>query len=651
MVGHMSGKDVDVSRSRRDPSIAHRGQFNSNSVPRNARALAEASRATGTGRAVGCSASVPPPSASLPGPGPRGASPPPESATLSTFCCRHGAWLGVTARRGAERSFLRGREVAGKLFLSQIPATFLSFNSSGRCSFFFFPMPLPDIEPAFGEPSAPRRAPARGQGAPRTASKARAAAPKGSAKKRAPTASGKSPANPEAAEAGAAAGASRTLRRGRGSRPEKDGPPGSSRGARAPKAPACAGDAQTDGQAGPAEAQEPPEARPRARRSVREPRAPARPADGPGPDPRPRGWKARAVLDLLRLRSRQVWEAADAVNRVVQRVLRGLRGRESPFKGVELLNAGSYYERVKVSVPNEFDVMFKLEVPRIELVKYEKSAAFCFVKFKRNPKGNPLKDFLEDDYLSASMMLSKFREIIKEEILNIDDVTMEEEKIGSPAVTLLISKPQTISVDIILALELKSSWPESTQEGLPIHQWLGRKVRTDLRKKPYYLVAKPAKEGDHYQEKTWRLSFSHIEKKILSNHGESKTCCEKEREKCCRKDCLKLMKYLLEQLKRNYEGHEEMEKFCSYHMKTAFFHMCSEFPYDQQWKVSNLELCFENFVKYFLQCLKTNQLPHYFIPDFNLFSEELINKESSDFLQKMIEHEINNGFPIFKLKI
>ncbi|XP_055965929.1 cyclic GMP-AMP synthase [Sorex fumeus] len=520
-------------------------------------------------------------------------------------------------------------------------------------------MPLPDIAPAFGEPRAsrapraPRGNPPCAQGAPPTTSKARAAAAKRSAPKKkncVPTASGEPSATPESTGAGAAAcdraRASGTRRRGRAPGPE-DEPSGSARAARAPETPARAGDAQIDGLARPVEAPEPSESRPRARRSVRESRAPAGPADGPGPGPGPRGWKARAVLDLLRLRSVQVSEAAGAVNKVVERVLRGLRGRESPFKGVELLNAGSYYEHVKVSVPNEFDIMFKLEVPRIELIKYEKNAAFCFVKFKRNPKGNPLNVFLEDDYLSASKMLSKFREIIKEEILKIDDVTMEEEKIGSPAVTLIL-KSQKISVDIILALELKSSWPESTKEGLPIHQWLGRKVRTDLRKDPYYLVAKPAKEGDHYQEKTWRLSFSNIEKKILNNHGEAKTCCEKEGEKCCRKDCLKLMKYLLEQLKRNYEGHEEMENFCSYHMKTAFFHMCSTSPFDNQWKVSNVELCFENFVKHFLQCLKTNQLPHYFIPDFNLFSEELINKESRDFLHKMIEQEISNGFPIFK---
>lgn len=76
---------------------------------------------------------------------------------------------------------------------------------------------------------------------------------------------------------------------------------------------------------------------------------------------------------------------------------------------------------------------------------------------------------------------------------------MEEKKPGSPAVTLLIRNPEEISVDIILALELKTSWPNSTEEGLPIKNWLGTKVRTNLRREPFYLVPKNAKVGNRFQ--------------------------------------------------------------------------------------------------------------------------------------------------------
>uniref|UniRef100_A0A8C5KMS3 Cyclic GMP-AMP synthase n=2 Tax=Jaculus jaculus TaxID=51337 RepID=A0A8C5KMS3_JACJA len=302
-----------------------------------------------------------------------------------------------------------------------------------------------------------------------------------------------------------------------------------------------------------------------------------------------------------------------------------------------------------ISAPNEFDVMFKLEVPRIQVEEYSDTGAYYFVKFKRNPKANPLIRFVEEEILSASKMLLKFRKIIKEEIKNIGetDVSVEKKKPGSPAVTLLIRKPEEISVDIILALESKSSWPASTQEGLPVQSWLGTKVRNKLRQEPFYLVPKHAKEGNVFQEETWRLSFSHIEKNILNNHGTSKTCCETDGVKCCRKDCLKLMKHLLEQLKKNFKDRKEMDKFCSYHVKTAFFHMCSRNPLDSYWDPRDLSLCFDDCVTYFLQCLRIEILEHYFIPKFNLFSQDKIDKTSKEFLSKKIEYERNNGFPIF----
>nr|XP_012644224.1 cyclic GMP-AMP synthase [Microcebus murinus] len=523
--------------------------------------------------------------------------------------------------------------------------------------------------------------PRRGR-ATRTASKAGASAPGVSARssRGAPPEPTESPADPSTAQPGAGR---RGSARKSGSQQQKSAPGSGdgtrvrAPGARAKKAPLRAEDpggaALAGEQAVPAERPAPPavSAPPLPRAGSRRqggargsgeqrppPRSPKVPsADAPVPAASlacrdaaaPRGCKLRAVLDKLRLSRPDTSAAAEVVNRVVDHLLRRLQTCESEFKGVALLRTGSYYEHVKISAPNEFDVMFKLEVPRIALEEYHNSGAYYFVKFKRNPKGNPLSQFLEGEILSASKMLLKFRKIIKEEIKNIEDadIIVERKKRGSPAVTLLIRKPEAISVDIILALESKSSWPASTQEGMPINNWLGAKVKTKLRRQPFYLVPKHAKEGNGFQEETWRISFSHIEKDILSNHGEDKKCCEKGGMKCCRKDCLKLMKYLLEQLKKKFENRKELDKFCSYHVKTAFFHICTRDPDDSQWCSKDLELRFDDCVTYFLQCLRTEQLVHYFIPGFNLFSQDQIDKTSKEFLSKQIEYERNNGFPVF----
>ncbi|XP_036624812.1 cyclic GMP-AMP synthase [Trichosurus vulpecula] len=361
------------------------------------------------------------------------------------------------------------------------------------------------------------------------------------------------------------------------------------------------------------------------------------------------GWRPQHVIEKLKLRRQATSQASALVNKVVDHLQRRLPLCDPAFEGIVSKGTGSYYEQVKISAPNEFDVMLKLEVSRIELEEYDDSGAFYFVKFKRNPKGNPLTNFLDNEILSASKLLSQFRKIIKAEVNHIKemDIIVERKKPSSPAVTLLIRKPEEISVDIVLALESRSSWPPSTQGGLTIENWLGRKVKMEFKFRPVYLVSKPAKEGNGFQANTWRLSFSHIEKDILKNHGSAKTCCETNGVPCCRKKCLKLMKYLLEQLKKKFENRKELDKFNSYHMKTAFFHLCAQKPNDSQWQLRDLEQCFDDCVSYFLQCLQAEQLVHFFIPRCNLFSRDLIGKTSQVFLLRQIEFQRKNRFPVF----
>ncbi|XP_054051143.1 cyclic GMP-AMP synthase isoform X1 [Rissa tridactyla] len=358
--------------------------------------------------------------------------------------------------------------------------------------------------------------------------------------------------------------------------------------------------------------------------------------------------RLREVLSRLSLGRQEVSEAATLVNQVVTHLIQAIRSREGSFSSIERLGAGSYYEHVKVFEPNEFDIMLLMPVARLQLDECDDTGAYYYLSFKRNPKEKYLLKFLDEDgKLSAFKMLQALREIIKQEVKNIKDVevTVKRRKAGSPAITLQIKNPPAeISVDIILTLEVQQSWPPSTQDGLKIEQWLGRKVRTEFRNRSVYLVAKQNKKEKVPRGNTWRLSFSHIEKDMLNNHGSSKTCCESDGPKCCRKGCLKLLKYLLEQLKMQYT--KQLDKFCSYHVKTAFFHSCVMWPKDTDWQLGDLEHCFQKYLGYFLDCLQKSQLPHFFIPQYNLLSPE--DKASNYFLSKLLNYELNNRFPIFQ---
>ncbi|XP_073529248.1 cyclic GMP-AMP synthase-like isoform X2 [Phyllobates terribilis] len=147
----------------------------------------------------------------------------------------------------------------------------------------------------------------------------------------------------------------------------------------------------------------------------------------------------------------------------------------------------------------------------------------------------------------------------------------------------------------------------------------------------------------------WRISFSNIEKKIITKHGNDKNCCGKkasEKKMCCRKQCLKLLKYLLELLKTNGEQ-RKMNQFCSYHAKTALLHFCVKHPKDEDWKFKELELHFNKYVDFFLDCLSRYTLYNFFIPAHNLFSEEFVDKSNCDYLYEEIRYQKLNNYPIF----
>ncbi|XP_063245541.1 cyclic GMP-AMP synthase [Prinia subflava] len=431
--------------------------------------------------------------------------------------------------------------------------------------------------------------------------------------------------------------------------PRKDGAParGGRPARRAPAAPELPASEPADG----AEALPAPRSRTRAPAA---PRSVAAVPDGAvsaparRPPPAADALRLREVLSRLSLPREDVSLASTLVNTVVSHLVQAIRAKDSCFSSIKLLGAGSYYERVKISEPNEFDIMLVMPVGRIQLDESDDTGAYYYVSFKRTPKEKGWLRFLEEDgKLSAFKMLQALREIIKQEVKNIKgvEVTVARKKAGSPAITLQIKNPSSeISVDIILTLEAQGkSWPLSTQDGLKIEQWLGRKVRRVLRFKSLYLVAKQNKREKVLRGNTWRLSFSHIEKDVIKNHGHSKTCCESNGPKCCRKGCLKLLKYLLEQLKMKYP--KELEKFCSYHVKTAFLHSCVTWPNDSEWHLGDLDHCFQQCLRFFVDCLQKSQLTHFFIPQYNLLSLE--DKAKHHFLSRKISYELNNGFPVF----
>ncbi|XP_067092955.1 cyclic GMP-AMP synthase [Osmerus mordax] len=356
----------------------------------------------------------------------------------------------------------------------------------------------------------------------------------------------------------------------------------------------------------------------------------------------------RSTLDKLKIKMADKSESSRKVNDIVNHIMDHMKTNTECFREVKDLRTGSYYENLKISNPDEFDVMLTVPVTRVAVKKFGDDGAFYSAALKRGK--HPLNRFMhEDDTISAFDMLKEFRKEVKACVKSIKDVGVEKKKKGCPAVTLQITGTKTaISLDVVLSLEVQTSWPLFTNGGFRIEGWLGTKVKLNYKQKePYYLVPKYEGKGTVEREgivakDAWRISFSHVEKSILKNHGSQKTCCEAGGTRCCRKDCLKLLKHLLSLLK---EKQPSLSKFCSYHAKTTLLHACCTRTKDSEWEASTLSHCFQLLLEDFERHLKDRNLPNFFIPTQNLLTGT--DRKSCEMLARCISEERNNGFPIF----
>ncbi|XP_064172903.1 cyclic GMP-AMP synthase [Anguilla rostrata] len=359
----------------------------------------------------------------------------------------------------------------------------------------------------------------------------------------------------------------------------------------------------------------------------------------------------RSTLDKLKIKMTAKSDSSGIINDIVETIVKHMKEKSECFRAVAKVPTGSYYENVKISKPDEFDVMLAVRADRVILQEFDSEGAFYSVALKRTPREDPLRCFLQkDNTISASEMLSEFREHVKKAVESFPDVKVERKKAGCPAVTLLIKqKDMEIGLDIVLSLEVHSSWPEFTTGGLKIETWLGTKVKRNFKGRPFYLVPKYAGKGNEERDgvcakDAWRISFSHVEKDILTNHGQAKTCCEATGTKCCRKPCLKLLKHLLHQLKEKHP--KQLSRFFSYLCKTTLLHACASRVCDSDWPMDRLNDCFQQLLEDFQGHLRRAHLPNFFIPTQNLLGSAF-DRKSLEFLVNCIESERSSEFPIF----
>ncbi|XP_031603890.1 cyclic GMP-AMP synthase [Oreochromis aureus] len=371
-------------------------------------------------------------------------------------------------------------------------------------------------------------------------------------------------------------------------------------------------------------------------------------------------WIRNNAKDLkIRLTDRR-W-AAEVVNDFRENLLKFLNNEHPLFKSAECLNAGSYFEKVKIHMPDEFDMMVTFPgSPNLRLNLTKLDGGLFYRLDLTRPTRQPIKAFLLENTLtlSSSKVLNEMHRLVRKflKTYKVPDECcrweVNRKRVHSPAVTLSLFKTEKnseelISVDVVPALEVQS-WPAAVRNGPDVTNWLGKKALQEIRGLPVYFVPKRQKGRNLSEDakESWRISFSHIEKKIITSHGNKKTCCESNPTKCCRKQCLMLLKSLIEGLKQRFP--EKLDDLCSYHGKTTFLHTLSTRYDDAKWDPRNLPVCFLYLVRALEDYASRGNLPHFFVPECNLFSPSSFSRKSLAFLVNALKEQMREGLPLLK---
>ncbi|KAM4631461.1 cyclic GMP-AMP synthase [Polymixia lowei] len=372
----------------------------------------------------------------------------------------------------------------------------------------------------------------------------------------------------------------------------------------------------------------------------------------------------RASAQNLKIRPGDRQWASEQVNDFRDNLLKFLKNSSDQpyFNSVEFFNSGSYFEMVKIHKPNEFDMMLKLQTPSRLNMKSLDGGLFYQLDLIR-PTRSPIRAFvLENERtLSSRRILSEMHRLVRK--FNRTYQAKDErcfwevnrKRLTSPAVTLSLygvdgDREELISVDVVPALEVPPSqgWPLAARNGPDVDKWLGKKTRQDIKSSKSFFVPKRIK-GRNLSEAakdSWRISFSHIEKQIIRYHGNKKTCCESRATKCCRKQSFRLLKSLIEGLKVRFP--QELDTLCSYHGKTAFLHTLSIRYEDSLWACHQLPSCFMHLLGALEGHAQSGLLPHFFVPDCNLFSSPGFPRKALVFLSKALAEQKREGLPLLK---
>ena len=320
------------------------------------------------------------------------------------------------------------------------------------------------------------------------------------------------------------------------------------------------------------------------------------------------------------------------LERLVNDILEKVKKRDNRFQST-LIHSGSVYEGVKVHQPDEFDFMIALDDLTNKPRLFTSDKGNGYVKLVLDECG--WKEFEDDEgFFSPNLLSLHFKKLVNESLSDVEipqglvilqtnrdllnstwgpvyftllgNSTGEDNPAGTmysethgPATTLYIKNQAAgsynnleITVDLTLSLECQVS-------KLPVQlAKLPTSVDNSLNKTGVHLV--PAGFD------SWRISFSLIEKEILSaSPGGFKVC-------------FQVIKTMRNTIQERLGLDQSTSLIPSYLFKTVL--LSEIFRKDRRWEEGDLHQVMDDVLALILQGIEHEKIASFFVPGYNLLS-------------------------------
>ncbi|XP_064607070.1 cyclic GMP-AMP synthase-like [Liolophura sinensis] len=332
------------------------------------------------------------------------------------------------------------------------------------------------------------------------------------------------------------------------------------------------------------------------------------------------------IIQEVKLDKGDIKHGAEFIKDISKNFVEDLNKIDTHFQW-KILTSGSYYEKVKVCKPNEFDLMM-VATPPCEAHYAPSSPDYCSLEIPE-PKRSAMSELLTDGkWLSPKALKAHVLKLLPKALeqfrlsRQIELEVVQSRK--SPALNLRctrqaypreVASPVTYDVDLVPSMELPKFPPFAA------HKKKYQDAKT-------HVVAKTAAQEMQLgpnRDKLWRLSFSNIEKEIIlhANSGQ----------KSCRKLVFRVLKYILEKAKEKYN----IRGLSSYHIKTFMLYQYDGFPADESWCHTMLRTRLHHCIPQLQRVLKEKKLVHYFLTSVNL-TKDLDNRDIDSFVGVLDEY-------------